>query len=93
MKQIEKYLVMDVFFILFWLQMYYVYILQWDKKYYVWITNNLKKRIQEHRNGKTKTTKSMWNISLIKYFSFSTRQDAAAYESKIKQSWHIERYI
>ena len=73
--------------------MYYVYILRWDKKYYVWITNNLDKRLKEHRNGKNKTTKIMGDITLTTYYSFSTRQDAAAYESKIKQSWHIERWI
>ena len=82
-------------FFLFYLEphMYYVYILKGDKKHYIGITKDLERRLSEHKSGKNSTTRTMWNLSLLKSFWFSTRQEAAAHEKKIKQSGHIDRRI
>lgn len=70
--------------------MYYVYILQW-KKYYCWYTNDIKRRLQEHRRGKTITTKKLKAFELVWYYIIGTQEEAESLEKKIKNSGHIER--
>ncbi|MST03969.1 MAG: GIY-YIG nuclease family protein [Candidatus Pacebacteria bacterium] len=57
---------------------YYVYILEslLDKKRYIGYTSNLKRRIEEHKNGKSFSTKSRLPIKLI-YFEGSLNIDDA----------------
>ena len=73
--------------------MFFVYILKGNNKHYVWITNDIQKRLTEHNLWKNKTTKSMWDIQLLKTYTFPTRQEAAAFEAKIKRSGHIQRRL
>lgn len=71
--------------------MYYVYILK-GKKYYCWYTNNLYRRLQEHKRGGTLTTRTLEAYELIWYFKKDTQEEAKNLERKIKNSWHIERW-
>jgi putative endonuclease len=56
------------------MSIYHVYVLTDENgKLYKGLTNNLERRIKEHRRGKTKTTKRMKNIVLAyheKYDNF-----------------------
>ena len=70
--------------------MYYVYILK-GKKYYCWSTNNIKRRLQEHKRGTTKTSKQLQAHTLIGYYKIDKEEDARILERKIKDSGHIER--
>ena len=46
--------------------MYTVYVLKDDEnRLYKGLTNNLNRRIQEHRRGKTKSTRKLKNIQLV----------------------------
>ena len=71
--------------------MYYVYILKW-KRYYCWCTNDIKRRLQEHKRGKTKTTRISKTYNLIWYYILETQEKALELERKIKDSGHIERW-
>jgi len=71
--------------------MYYVYILKWDR-YYCWSTNNLKRRLLEHRRWKTITTKTFEIYDLVWYYVVNTYEEARELEKKIKRSGHIERW-
>jgi predicted GIY-YIG superfamily endonuclease len=73
--------------------MYYVYILRWNK-YYVWCTNNLSRRIEEHKRGNDYFTRRIGkDIVLVWWFEYKEKNDALALETKIKKSWHIERWL
>ena len=65
--------------------MYTVYVLQ-DKngKLYKGLTNNLKRRLQEHKRGKTITTNKMANIKLIYKEEFSNFDQARKRELYFK---------
>lgn len=66
--------------------MFYVYILKSkiDNKLYIGFTNNLKKRILEHKKGKVKSTKYRRNFELIYYESYKSKQDATKREQNLK---------
>lgn len=68
--------------------MYYVYVLKSLKndKIYVGRTDNLKRRIQEHKAGKTWTTKRFLPIKLIFCEAFLSKQDAIRRERYFKTS-------
>ena len=71
--------------------MYYVYILK-GNRYYCWCTNDLKRRLQEHRRWKTITTRIFKIHNLVWYYIVWTQQEAQTLERKIKDSGHIERW-
>lgn len=73
--------------------MYYVYILKWDKKHYIWYTSDMEQRIIKHKKWHTKTTRQMWNIELIWYFTRETKTEAIKLEKTIKKDWHINHWI
>ena len=66
--------------------MFYLYLLQDDnKKTYIGYTNNLKRRLAEHKNKKVCTTKKMVNPKLIYYECYNNEKLARTRESKLKQ--------
>jgi putative endonuclease len=66
--------------------MFYVYILtDDDSKIYVGYSNNLRRRIVEHKNGKTYTTLRMKNPKLVYYEAYETENKAKIRERKLKQ--------
>lgn len=68
--------------------MYYVYLLQSDKnnQIYTGLTDNLKRRLQEHKNGKVRTTNRLLPIHLIFYEAFINKDDAMRRERYLKST-------
>lgn len=70
--------------------MYYVYILLCrDKKlkkqyFYTGLTDNLKRRMYQHKTGNTKTTKKFDSVKLIYYEASLDKTDARKRELQLK---------
>ncbi len=66
--------------------MYFVYVLisDKDKNFYIGFTNNLKKRISEHKEGKSIATKHRLSIRLVYYEVCGNFMDAKARERYLK---------
>jgi len=63
----------------------YVYILLCDKKtYYIGLTRNLEKRIENHKNKKSKYTKIFKEIEFVYFEEYKTEQEATKREKQIK---------
>lgn len=69
--------------------MWYVYILQSDRDYnlYVGMTNDLRKRVESHNQGKVLSTKNRIPLHLIYYEAHHNKYDAAAREQFLKSGW------
>lgn len=69
--------------------MYYVYILRSSKDYklYTGYTDNLKRRFEEHNEGKVKITKHRIPFILIYYEAYLNQQDATTREKYLKTQW------
>lgn len=67
--------------------MFYVYILKSnvDEKLYIGSTNNLKRRLLEHNDGKVRSTKSCAPFVLKYYEAFSVEDDARHREWSLKK--------
>jgi len=65
---------------------YFLYILRSlkDGKLYIGVTNNIDKRLKQHNNGNTKSTKFRRPFILLYKESFSTRSEA------MKREWHFK---
>ncbi len=65
--------------------MYTVYVLKdSNNKFYKGVTNNLQRRLAEHRRGKTKATRSMNNIAVVYTEKFDNFKEARAREVYFK---------
>lgn len=66
--------------------MYWVYILKnkQDDKLYIGSTPNLKKRIKEHNEGKSKSTKSYLLWTIIYTEGYFSKEDALRREHNLK---------
>jgi predicted GIY-YIG superfamily endonuclease len=65
--------------------MWYVYILICsDKRTYIGCTNDLKGRLQRHRNGYISSTKKRLPVKLVAYFAFKDKYKAFAFEKYLK---------
>jgi len=66
--------------------MYYIYALKNKDSGYIYIgyTNDLKRRIQEHLEGRSKYTKN-GNYELVYYESYKSKIDAMARERMLKK--------
>lgn len=66
--------------------MFYVYILKSKKdgKCYIGSTNDLKRRIKEHNNGKIFSTQNRKPLILIYYEAYRSEKDARIREQKLK---------
>ncbi|MFH0820095.1 MAG: GIY-YIG nuclease family protein [bacterium] len=66
--------------------MYYFYVLQFknNKKLYKGITNNLRKRITDHRSGQSKFTSRNGDFNLIFYEAYLDKRDAIEAERYFK---------
>ena len=66
--------------------MYYVYLLEDSEgKLYIGYSADLKRRIHEHNEKKTYTTKRMHNPKLIYYEAYQTEIEAKQRERKLKE--------
>lgn len=65
---------------------YYFYILwnEKDDRYYTGSTNNLKRRLKEHRSGKTRTTRILKTDKLVYFEEYDSETEARLREKKIK---------
>lgn len=63
-----------------------------DNDFYTGYTNNLKRRIKEHQEGKVKSTKHRLPVQLIYYEVCLDKYDALAREKYLK-SGHGKKYI
>lgn len=68
---------------------YYTYILQSQKNnsLYIGYSSNLRKRLNEHNNGKSLATKPFRQYELIFYEAFLNRIDAKKREIYLKSGW------
>jgi len=65
---------------------YYVYVL-YDKikdRFYIGETNDLRRRLSEHRRGKTHTTTRMKKPELVYYEACISKKDAQKREKQLK---------
>jgi putative endonuclease len=68
--------------------MYYVYIIESEQKeeLYIGYTENLKRRIKEHNNGESSSTKRYMPWKLIYYEACLNKDDAKRREGYLKTS-------
>ncbi|MFC3414162.1 GIY-YIG nuclease family protein [Algoriphagus hitonicola] len=74
--------------------MFYVYVLQsqLDKKFYTGFTSNLKRRLQEHENGLSLSTKHRRPFDLV-YFEACLSQKDALHREKYLKTTYGKRYL
>lgn len=77
---------------------YWVYILTNDRKnvLYTGVTNDIERRMYEHRNGVSKGFTKRYNVKRLVYLmEFSDIRDAIDYEGRIKAGprWRKEKLI
>ena len=60
------------------------------KEIYVGLTNNLTRRLQEHKSGNSKYTKKFKNIELFYFKEFANYKIAREYEKKLKSGYGKE---
>ena len=67
--------------------MYYVYLIKSkkDNKLYIGLTVDLKKRLIEHSQGLTKSTKNRRPWRLVYYEAYASLKDAQIREEKLKK--------
>ena len=74
--------------------MYYVYVLtNDDDKKYIGYTNDLRKRVEEHKAGKSRYTKGYSNWKLCYYEAFISKEDALKREKSLKKSGQSRRWL
>ena len=73
---------------------YYVYVLQSqkDRMFYVGYTKNVKVRVDEHNDGKVRSTKNRVPLKLVYWEGCLTQKDATSREKYLKTAWG-KRYI
>ncbi|MEA3272927.1 MAG: GIY-YIG nuclease family protein [Patescibacteria group bacterium] len=71
------------------LVMWYVYVIQSkkDDNFYVGMINDLKRRIQQHNQGKSFATRLRTPFMLVYYEAHSSKYDAVARERFLKTGW------
>lgn len=70
---------------------WYIYILFCDQKiFYVGITNNLKRRLEQHKKKQSSYTKKFSDIKLIYFEKYKLRSQAEKREKQIKK-WSIAK--
>ncbi|MEW6408781.1 MAG: GIY-YIG nuclease family protein [Nitrospirota bacterium] len=74
--------------------MIYTYVLQSlkDHKWYTGSTRNLKRRIEDHNNGRIQSTKSRMPFKIIYYEACLNEHDARMREKYLKTAWG-KRYL
>lgn len=67
--------------------MYYVYVLKSKKdcKLYIGSTTDLKRRFQEHQEGKVPSTKPRRPLEVVYYESYKAEEDAREREHQLKK--------
>jgi putative endonuclease len=73
--------------------MYYVYVLKSRLRTYTYVglTNNLERRIDQHQQGKSRTTRAYRPFELISVDKFDNRNDARDREKRLKSGFLREK--
>jgi len=68
---------------------YYVYIITNFSKssFYIWVTNNLQKRIREHKNNIFEWFTSKYNIDILVYYEECSNINIAISREKQLKKW------
>lgn len=76
------------------MKFYYVYVLQSkkDKKWYTGYSDNLQRRLKEHKSGQCYTTKNRRPLKLIYFEGCLSKDDAIAREKYLKSGMG-KRYL
>ena len=69
-----------------------VYILK-GKRYYVGSTGDLDRRLRQHKEGHTYTTKRIGEWQLVRFIPCDSVEEARQLESKIKKSKNTDRWV
>ncbi len=71
------------------MQYYYVYIISnWNNKViYTGITNDLQRRLYEHKNGTNKGFTKKYNVKKLVYFDYTTDVNEAIKKEKQIKGW------
>ncbi|MDK2982007.1 MAG: putative endonuclease [Chloroflexota bacterium] len=73
---------------------YYVYIMtNASNTLYIGVTNNLMRRVQEHRNGKIPGFTRKYNIHKLVYFEQGDDINSALFREKQVKKWRREKKI
>lgn len=74
---------------------YYVYILANQKHWtlYIWVTNDLQRRVYEHKEGLVSWFTKKYNIKYLVYYESSTDIKVAICREKQLKKWHRKRKI
>lgn len=72
---------------------YYVYILtNWNNKVmYIGVTNNLKRRIYEHKNKLVEGFTKRYNLTKLVYYEHTTDVNSAVSREKELKGWRREK--
>ena len=74
--------------------MYYVYVLVNDEDTkYIGYTDDLRRRIEQHKNGESRYTKGHRNWKLCYYEAFTSKKDAILREKALKRSGQSRRWL
>ena len=70
------------------MKQYYVYIMtNFSKNLYIGVTDNLIRRVKEHKEGKIKGFTSKYKIKKLLYFEKGTNINEALYREKQIKGW------
>jgi len=75
--------------------MFYVYVLKssQDEELYIGSTNDLKRRVSEHQNGKSFSTKLRTPFELIYYEAYKNEKDARNRKHNLKFRGNARRFL
>jgi putative endonuclease len=73
--------------------MFFVYVLKsrFENYFYVGLTNSLERRLKQHEQGKSRSTRSRRPFDLYSVDIFDNRQDARTHEKKLKSGFSREK--
>lgn len=72
---------------------YYVYIMtnRWNTVLYIGVTNNLQRRVEEHRTGSVQGFTSRYHLTKLVYFEQATEVLSAIEREKVLKGWIREK--
>ena len=73
---------------------YYVYILaSRSRVLYIGVTNDLQRRLYEHRNGHVKGFTARYNLNRLVYFEYTQNISSAIQREKVLKGWRRSKKV
>ncbi len=71
-------------------KLYYIYIMtnKWNTVLYIGMTNNLERRVSEHKNKLSKGFTAKYNVNKLIYYEWTNIPIAAINREKQLKNWH-----